>query len=201
MNAVCEYLLARSRIHGYRGITLGMFLSGIASSFAVPYASLFGATEAHMTPLRLGIFMTLTAVSSVIVSTYLGRIADRRSDKKRIVLLSIAGSALGYALLCVTRNYVLLTIFGCVFLSIGAAVFPQLFTFGKARLHAEGIEHTELPMATLRPTLSCAWGFGPAAGAIVLDVSGFNGLFLSAAGASSPAGAGFVLIREAHGEC
>ncbi len=145
MNAIFKTFLALIRFPGHPGISLAMFLSGIASSFAVPYTSLFGATEAHMTPIRFGIFMTLTAVSSVIVSTYLGRIADRRSDKKRIVLLSIAGSALGYALLCVTRNYVLLTIFGCVFLSIGAAVFPQLFTFGKARRHAEGIEHTELP--------------------------------------------------------
>lgn len=173
-----------------------MFLSGIASSFAVPYTSLFGATEAHMTPVRLGIFMTLTAISSVLVSTYLGRVADRRADKKRIVVLSIAGSALGYALLCVTRNYVLLTIFGCVFLSIGAAVFPQLFTFGKARLHAEGIENTELPMATLRTTLSCAWVFGPAVGAIVLGVSGFNGLFLSASGAFLVAGVIVMLMRE-----
>src|SRR5260370_11658355 len=99
-----------------------------------------------MTPVRLGIFMTLTAVSSVIVSTYLGRIADRRSDKKRIVLLSIAGSALGYALLCVTRNYVLLTLFGCVFLSIGAGGFPQLFPFVKTRLHSERLEHTQPPI-------------------------------------------------------
>src|SRR5471032_1985119 len=196
MNAVFKTFLALIRLPGYPGISLAMFLSGIASSFAVPYTSLFGATEAHMTPVRLGIFMTLTAVSSVIVSTYLGRIADRRSDKKRIVLLSIAGSALGYALLCVTRNYILLTIFGCVFLSIGAAVFPQLFTFGKARLHAEGIEHTEMPMATLRTTLSCAWVFGPAVGAIVLGVSGFNGLFLSAAGAFAIAGFIVLCMRE-----
>ncbi|CAH2781800.1 MAG: hypothetical protein CBCREVIR_0759 [Candidatus Burkholderia crenata] len=168
MNAIFKTFLALIRFPGHPGISLAMFLSGIASSFAVPYTSLFGATEAHMTPIRFGIFMTLTAVSSVIVSTYLGRIADRRSDKKRIVLLSIAGSALGYALLCVTRNYVLLTIFGGVFLSIGAAVFPQLFTFGKARRHAEGIEHTELPMATLRTTLSCTWVFGPAAGAFAV---------------------------------
>jgi MFS transporter, SET family, sugar efflux transporter len=196
MNAVFRTFLALIRLPGYPGISLAMFLSGVASSFAVPYTSLFGATEAHMTPVRLGIFMTLTAVSSVIVSTFLGRIADRRSDKKRIVLLSIAGSALGYALLCVTRNYVLLTIFGCVFLSIGAAVFPQLFTFGKARLHSEGIENTELPMATLRTTLSCAWVFGPAVGAIVLGALGFNGLFLSAAGAFVVAGVIMSLLRE-----
>jgi SET family sugar efflux transporter-like MFS transporter len=196
MNAVFKTFLALIRLPGYTGISFAMFLSGIASSFAVPYTSLFGATEAHMTPVRLGLFMTLTAVSSVIVSTVLGRIADRRADKKRIVLLSIAGSALGYALLCVTRNYVLLTIFGCVFLSIGAAVFPQLFTFGKARLHAEGIENTELPMATLRTTLSCAWVFGPAAGAIVLGATGFNGLFLSAAGAFAVAGVIVSLMRE-----
>jgi len=196
MNAVFKTFLALLRLPGYPGMALAMFLAGIASSFAVPYTSLFGATEAHMTPVRLGIFMTLTAISSVIVSTYLGRVADRRADKKRIVVLSIAGAAMGYALLCVTRNYVLLTIFGCVFLSIGAAVFPQLFTFGKARLHAAGIENTELPMATLRTTLSCAWVFGPAIGAIVLGVSGFNGLFLSAAGAFAVAGVIVMLMRE-----
>src|ERR1700687_3224709 len=195
MTAVFKTFRALIRLPGYPGISLAMFLSGIASSFAVPYTSLFGATEAHMTPLRLGIFMTLTAVSSVIASTYLGRIADRRGDKKRIVLLSIAGSALGYALLCVTRNYVLLTIFGCVFLSIGAVVFQQFFTFCYSWLHAKRVEHTELPMATLRTTLSCAWVFGPAAGAIVLGVSGFNGLFLSAAGALA-AGALVLLVLE-----
>ncbi|MDB5831441.1 MAG: hypothetical protein JWR14_1271 [Caballeronia sp.] len=52
MNAVFKTFLALIRLPGYPGISLAMFLSGIASSFAVPYTSLFGATEAHMTPVR-----------------------------------------------------------------------------------------------------------------------------------------------------
>jgi SET family sugar efflux transporter-like MFS transporter len=51
-------------------------------------------------------------------------------------------------------------------------------------------------MATLRTTLSCAWVFGPAIGAIVLGVSGFNGLFLSAAGAFAVAGLIVLCMRE-----
>src|ERR1700722_11405417 len=97
MNAVFKTFLALIRLPGYPGMALAMFLAGIASSFAVPYTSLFGATEAHMTPVRLGIFMTATAISSVIVSTYLGRVANRRADKKRIVVFSMVGAAVGYA--------------------------------------------------------------------------------------------------------
>ncbi|WP_233554783.1 hypothetical protein [Deinococcus cavernae] len=64
-------------------LTLSVFMLGFGLSMAMPYMSLFGVKAVGMTPLQLGVFLTLNAVSAVLVGTRLARWSDRWTRRKR----------------------------------------------------------------------------------------------------------------------
>ncbi len=162
------------QIPGFGGLSLAALLLGSATSFAAPYMSLFGANKVGMSPLALGVFLTLTSLSSIVISTLVARWSDRLPSRRPIVLAAFGAAAIGYTLLAFTRNYWLLLLIGVVFLGGGASAFPQLFALTKARAGAAG----EQGVATLRSVFSLAWVLGPGIGAAVLAWASFRGLFL-----------------------
>ena len=98
-------LAATWRLPHAPGLALTVLLIGLAQSLAAPYLPLFAVNRLHLTPLQLGVFLTLTAVSSVLISTRLARLSDRLPDRRPVLLLALAAGALGYAALSVTRAY------------------------------------------------------------------------------------------------
>ncbi|MGI8747793.1 MAG: sugar efflux transporter, partial [Deinococcus sp.] len=175
--------LARlARLPSYPRLSLAVLLVGLATSFAGPYIPLFGVSEAHMTPLALGVFMSLLAVSSIGISLLLGRWSDRRPSRRPVVLLAMGAAALGFVLLCLTRSYLPLLLIACLFLGTGAASFPQLFALAKAQLQGADPAASEQGVTALRSVFSLAWVAGPALGAWIVAKGSFNGLFLTTAG-------------------
>jgi predicted MFS family arabinose efflux permease len=88
-------------------LLVAVLLLGVADSVAGPYVVLFGADRAHLSPLAIGVFVSVTAVSGIAVSTWLGRRYDRRPSRGP-ALVAVAASAVGYALLTTTTSYALL---------------------------------------------------------------------------------------------
>ncbi|GGO38769.1 sugar efflux transporter [Deinococcus humi] len=168
-------------VPGFPQFSASALLLGTGASFAVPYMPLFARNEAHMSPLLLGIFMTLMSLSGVLISTQLARWSDGRIGSKPIVLTALLGAAIGYVLLCTTHSFVPLVLIACVFLGTGAAAFPQLFAFARTHFSLAGEEAADRSMITLRSMFSVAWMLGPAAAAIILGAAGFRGLFLATA--------------------
>lgn len=167
-------LASLTQVPGFGGLSLAALLLGSGTSFAGPYMSLFGANKVGMSPLALGVFLTLISLSSVVSSTLVARWSDRLPSRRPVVLAALGAAALGYALLSTTGNYWLLLLIGVVFLGSGAAAFPQLFALTKARAGAAG----EQGVTTLRSVFSLAWVLGPGIGAAVLAWGSFRGLFL-----------------------
>ncbi len=168
-------------VPGFPQFSTSALLLGTAASFAVPYMPLFARNEAHMSPLLLGIFMTLMSLSGVLISTRLARLSDGPLGSKPIMLTALVGAAVGYVLLCTTHSFVPLVLIASIFLGTGAAAFPQLFAFARTHFTLAGDELAERSMITLRSMFSIAWMLGPAAAAVILGVAGFKGLFLSTA--------------------
>lgn len=150
---------------------------GVAMSFTAPYLSLFGVEEASMSPVKLGIFMTLISASGVLASTAAGRWSDRRDRHRAPLILSLAAAALGFLSFCFLRDYWLLTASGVLLLGTGAASLSQVFSFGRAALPVADNAERDFASAALRTLLSAAWVFGPAVGALILAQAGFDGLF------------------------
>jgi SET family sugar efflux transporter-like MFS transporter len=155
-----------------------VLLLGLSTSLAGPYIPLFGSEVAHMTPLTLGVFMSLLAVSSIGVSLQMGRVSDRLASRKPVVLIAVLAALLGYVLLTTTTSYLALCLICMVFLGTGAASFPQLFAFARSQLGDVAPKAAEHGLTTLRSIFSLAWVVGPGVGALVVSGLGFRGLFL-----------------------
>jgi SET family sugar efflux transporter-like MFS transporter len=168
-------------IPGFLALGCAMLMLGVAMSFTAPYLSLFGVEQAGMTPYRLGIFMTLNASSTVLASSLAGRWSDASGRHKPLLLAALAAAALGFALLCVFRNYYVLVATGVGLIGTGGASVSQFFAFARVSLQTRDKDDADFATAALRTLLSAAWVFGPAVGALVLAIGGFAGLFVFAA--------------------
>ncbi len=164
-----------------------VLLLGVSESMAGPYLVLFGAQRAHLSPFAIGVFVSLVAVSGIVVSSLLGRQYDK-APARWPCLLAISSSATGYALLTTTTSYALLLTIAAVLLGTGTAAFAQLFALARGRLHGGQAAQSALKgTAALRSVWSLAWAIGPLIGAALLPRYGFTGLFLATA-------SGFALV-------
>jgi SET family sugar efflux transporter-like MFS transporter len=155
-------------------LLVSVLLLGIADSMIGPYLVLFGADEAQLSPLQVGLFMSVIAVSGLAVSTWLGRRYDR-SASRAPAFIAVAAPAVGYLALTTTTSFAMLLCIAAAFLGAGMAAFPQLFTLARTHLDlSAGGSARGTP--ALRSVWSLAWAIGPLLGAAVLAWRGYRGL-------------------------
>jgi SET family sugar efflux transporter-like MFS transporter len=157
-------------------LLVGVLLLGIADSMIGPYLVLFGTGEAGLSPLQVGVFVSLIAVSGLAVSTWLGHRFDR-SASRWPAFVALSGPALGYLALAGTTDYALLLLIAAGLLGAGLAAFPQVFSLARTHLARPG-GGTDRGTPVLRSVWSLAWAIGPLVGAAVLAWRGYDGLML-----------------------
>lgn len=179
----------RSRAQSVMGIDgfpiillLNVFL-GIANSFVLPFSSMFGIDEVGMTNMEFGIFMMVSTLCGVGFSTYIGKLSDRISDRKIILIICAVAGAIGYIGYAYSRNYYVLLVISSIFLGIATSTFSQIFAFGREVLVKSKLPANEIPlyMNILRVLFALSWTVGPAIASYVLLYFGFKGMFLVAA--------------------
>jgi len=155
-------------------------LLGLALSFVAPFYSMFGTIEVGMSNLTFGLFMTVTSVAGIILSTVLAHWSDTRFSRKAILLLGCAFGTAGYAGFAYVRNVLWLTVIGSVGLGISSITFSQLFAYAREAIERHGVSQEEAPlyMNIYRLALSLAWTTGPAVAAWVMIRYSFKGTFL-----------------------
>ncbi|GHF30513.1 SET family sugar efflux transporter-like MFS transporter [Deinococcus metalli] len=174
-------LPALLRLPGFVGLAAAVFFLGFGVSLSGPFIALYGVNHIGMSPLQLGIFLTLNAVSSVILSTRLARWSDRLTDRRPLVLLALGVAAAGQAGLGVVRAYPAAVAVGIVLVGLGAAAFPQLFAYARTQMSAAPGDIAERGQTVLRSMFSLAFVVGPGLGAAALARFDFMGVFLLAA--------------------
>ncbi len=188
------------RIPHFVPLAVATLMLGVALSFSMPYLSLFGVEEAAMSPMRLGVFMTVVSASGVFASSAVGRWSDRHRRYRAPLIASLVVAAVGYASLSFLRGFAELMIVGLVLLGPGSASLSQIFSFGRAALGIQDPAQDEFASAALRTLLSVAWVFGPAIGALILAQAGFKGLFAFAAASFAASALIAWRITEARGD-
>jgi SET family sugar efflux transporter-like MFS transporter len=155
-------------------------LLGLAFSFVAPFYSIFGTIEVGMSNWTFGMFMTITSVAGIIISTVLAQWSDTRYSRRAILLLGSASGAAGYAGFAYIRDVFWLTVVGSVALGIASITFSQLFAYAREAIDRHGIPQDEAPlyMNIYRLALSLAWTTGPAVAAWVMIRYSFRGTFL-----------------------
>jgi SET family sugar efflux transporter-like MFS transporter len=155
-------------------------LLGLAFSFVVPFYSMFGTIEVHMSNWTFGLFMTVTSVAGIGISTVLARWSDTRFSRRSILLLGCAFGAAGYAGYAFIRDVVWLTVVGSVALGVSSVTFSQLFAYARETIDRHGVRTEEAPlyMNIYRLVFSLAWTIGPALAAWVMIRFQYTGIFL-----------------------
>jgi SET family sugar efflux transporter-like MFS transporter len=161
-------------------LLLGVLALGIADSMIGPYLVLFGAQPAHLSPLQVGVFVSLISLSGLAVSTWLGRRYDR-SASRWPALVAVSAAAAGYAALTTTTSYPVLLFIAAGLLSAGTAAFPQLFALARTHHDRADGSATRRRTPALRSTWSLAWAIGPMIGAALLASGGYRRLLLTTA--------------------
>jgi MFS transporter, SET family, sugar efflux transporter len=160
-------------------IAAAILFIGLGDAVAGSYLTLFAVNQAHFSPLALGIFLTVLALSGIIISTVFGYWLDRAPSLVPL-FLALLMTVVRYALLTVTNRFLLLLLIAALPLGTGAAAFPQLFALAKGHLDQVGEQTAERGTAMMRATWSVAWAVGPALGALVITFFDFRGVFLTA---------------------
>jgi MFS transporter, SET family, sugar efflux transporter len=161
-------------------LMISMLVLGMAYSFVAPFYSLWAIEHVGMTPWGFGIFMTITTVAGIVISTALARWSDTHYSRRSILLLSCMCGAAGYAAYAFLRDVVWLTVIGSVALGVSSISFAQLFASAREALGRDGIPAQEAPlyMNIFRLLFSLAWTIGPAISAWVLNFASYRGTYL-----------------------
>jgi SET family sugar efflux transporter-like MFS transporter len=161
-------------------LMVSMMVLGMAYSFVAPFYSLWAIEHVKMTPWGFGIFMTITTVAGIVISTALAHWSDTRYSRRSILLLSCVCGAAGYAAYAFLRDVVWLTIIGSCALGVSSISFAQLFASAREALGRDGIPAQEAPlyMNIFRLLFSLAWTIGPAISAWVLAFASYRGTYL-----------------------
>jgi SET family sugar efflux transporter-like MFS transporter len=160
----------------------GGFLLGLASSFVIPFLSLWGTRAIGMTPFAFGMFMTSTSLSAMVLSTLMARWSDTRAPRRTVLMLAGAGGVLGYLGYAWVSHPLALTAIGCLLLGLASSNFPQLFAHAREELAQPEYSHLDpaFILSVLRAAFALAWTVGPGLGAVVVQRFGYRGSFLGA---------------------
>ncbi|ACB74451.1 sugar efflux transporter [Opitutus terrae] len=168
---------------GFTGLLAATFALGMGFSFVFPFLSLWGTQAVGFTPFQFGVFMTLTSLSSVCVTTLLARWSDTHVPRKVMLLLGSASGVLGYTGFALTRQPLVLVGLGVTLVAFASICFSQLFATARDWFAVEGevTSDVAITLSVVRVCFSFAWTAGPALGAAIVAHFDFVGLFAGAA--------------------
>ena len=169
---------------GFAGLLASNFALGMAYSFVVPFMSMWGTLKVGMSPLQFSLFMTVTAISAIVVSTVLARWSDSHLPRRTMLILGGTGGVLGYVGYAFLTQPLALVLVGATALAVASINFSQLFSHVRETFDAEA--HPEVDgsflVSVVRVCFSVAWTVGPAIGATMMAEYSYRGVFLGAAG-------------------
>ena len=140
---------------------------GLSDAISGPYIVLFLVDQARLGPLALSAVLTARALSGIAFGTAFGAWIDRRTSLAPLAL-ALAGSAVGYALLGFTTDFVFLLLIGAIPIAIGAAAFSQSIALVRRQFEGASLHTASRAIGVLRASWSLAWAIGPAIGALLL---------------------------------
>jgi len=155
-------------------------LTALAFAFIMPIMSLFLVTELHTEPALIGLYTSLTALMTIIVSQKLTGLIDKGVSSKFLVILSLFGiiaSALAFSF--ATKFWHAVAI-GCVLMPVASSSIPLILTIIRRYADATGKNSARLN-SQMRSSVSFLWIFGPPLSFLSVDQFGFdNNFYLSA---------------------
>lgn len=154
-----------------------MLLIGIGVSITSPYLSLYCTERLGMSTGAFGAFMAITSLSGVAVSSLLAKRSDGGMNRKRIIQYAAIASGLAFVSYLTFHHYWILLIAVTLFTGLGAPAIPQIYAYAQESAAESRSEDKTFAMSTLRSLISLGFLIGPLCGTVILQASGYRGLF------------------------
>ena len=139
--------------------------------------------EEEVSASALGFVSSVYGAVQIFSAPVLGRISDRLGERRPVLLISLVGGAIGYAMLALVPPSAM-TLSIIVFSRVVSGVFRQSLTITKAWVSDLASSPAEIRANLSRIYAVVATGFivGPALGGILADRLGYRAPFLLASG-------------------
>jgi MFS transporter, SET family, sugar efflux transporter len=173
----------RQRSVAYALIPLGLvfFAVGIGAAVVGPFLALFLSTAVHASPLQVTVFLVAAPLSSVVSSTLIGRVSDRRPIRRKLVIGAATAGMVSMLLTSFIRDYWTLLALTVSTMALSGSLFPQTFAYARQVLARDDPSKAAMGISALRTVFSLAWVAGPALAALLLHLGGFTSLYGTAA--------------------
>jgi MFS transporter, SET family, sugar efflux transporter len=167
---------------GFRQLLLLNVLLGLSGSFVLPFMSMFGTIEVGMSLVSFGAFMTVNAVSGIVIATVLAHLSDVYFTRRAMLLLGSLAGVLGYIGYAYLRGFASLVVVGSIALGVSSITFSQLFAHARELLSRSDVEPSQgaFYINVFRMFIALAWTVGPALASWIVIRFSYRGLFLCA---------------------
>jgi MFS transporter, SET family, sugar efflux transporter len=145
---------------------------GTSTAMVGPFLTLFLTGAVHAVSLQVTAFLIAAPLSSVIVSTVLGRLSDRYPIRRYLIIAAALAGTSGALATSVVRNYWALLALTVTATAAAGSLVPQLFAYARTTL--AGSDRAAMTMSSLRTLFSLSWVAGPFAATVLLGLGGFR---------------------------
>lgn len=157
----------------YRGATMAMFLSGLATSAAAPQIVLFLVKELRISLPLAGLFY-LTSLVAPIAGYVVGSYSDRTGNRLGLFRICAILGFLGWAGIAISTAAWMPFVMSACFLAFSVAAASQVFAAIHDDLGKGGGRANESVVAIVRMALTAGWVLGPVAGTWLAAETGYR---------------------------
>ncbi|ONI83101.1 MFS transporter [Actinosynnema sp. ALI-1.44] len=154
---------------------------GVSNALTWPFLALFLSDEVHASSAALGAFMLVSPLAGLAASSWLGRLSDVRAMRRNILVAGALAGATGSVLFAIVRDYWVLLAVSVTLVAISSCLLAQMFAYTRQSLERTNPAKASFGVSIMRTLLSLAWVGGPPLAALLLDRTGFEGLYFGAA--------------------
>lgn len=155
-------------------------LTGLMGAFVFPITSFFLIDGLSLQPVYVGVYMIAVTCSGIVISQFLGGLADKGWSSRRLYVLAVSGIMLVLLVYINAHSFWLVLIGGTCFLSVGNACVPQMLTLSRQWVNTLP-ESRSVNVAQfngqIRAGISFSWMMGPPLAFFLLPFIGFSGVF------------------------
>jgi len=170
-------LTALFSIPSYALLFLCMLLQGMAISLSAPFLSIYFTEQLGVSVGMFGVFLSVTLIAGIWISTLIGRRSDLGLNRKSIYLVATLFNALAFCGYLLIKDFTILFIYMTVFTALGAPGMPQLFAISREAVNKSNSTDHAFANSTLRAAFSLGFITGPLLGTLLITFIGFKGIF------------------------
>jgi len=110
--------------HGVIFILLSM-LTGLMGAFVNPLMSLFIVEGLQTPPIYLGVYMVSVTITGLVISQWLGGMADKGTSARKLFMVAVAGMTCALVTFANATAFWQVLLAGVLFLAMGNAAIPR----------------------------------------------------------------------------